>query len=50
MKWGLPQSGFDRLYLRRGQPVPADPVLAEPQPGWGLRWQRIKAALKRRLP
>jgi GT2 family glycosyltransferase len=50
LKWGLPQSGFDRLYLRRGQPVPADPVLAEPHPGWALRWQRIKAALKRRLP
>jgi hypothetical protein len=50
LKWGLPQSGFDRLYLRRGQPVPADLVLAEPHPGWALRWQRIKAALKRRLP
>lgn len=49
MKWGLPQSGFDRLYLRRGRPAPADPVLAGPQPGWALRWQKIKAGLKRRF-
>jgi GT2 family glycosyltransferase len=49
MKWGLTQSGFDRHYLRRGRPVPADPLLADPQPSWGLRWQVLKSALKRRL-
>jgi len=49
MKWGLAQSGFDRYFLRRGRPVPADPVLAEPQPSWGLRWQALKAGLRRRF-
>jgi hypothetical protein len=49
MKWGLVQSGFDRHYLRRGSPAPADPVLPEPQASWGLRWQAIKSALKRRF-
>lgn len=49
MKWGMTQSGFDRYWLRRGQPAGADPVLGEPQPGWGLRWQAIKSALRRRL-
>jgi len=47
MKWGLAQSGFDRYYLRRGRPVPGDPVLAAPQPSWGLRWQVLKAGLRR---
>ncbi|MEX2241043.1 MAG: glycosyltransferase family 2 protein, partial [Burkholderiales bacterium] len=46
MKWGLVQSGFDRHYLRRGAPVPADPVLPEPT---GLGWQRIKSMIKRRF-
>lgn len=46
MKWGLVQSGFDRHYLRRGTPLPADPVLPEPA---DLGWQRIKGALKRRF-
>ncbi|MGD9952351.1 MAG: glycosyltransferase family 2 protein [Burkholderiales bacterium] len=46
MKWGLVQSGFDRHHLRRGQPVPEDPLLAEPA---GLGWQRVKSALKRRF-
>ena len=49
MKWGLTQSGFDRYYLRRGEPAGTDPVLPEPQPSWGLRWQSVKAALRRRL-
>lgn len=49
MKWGLTQSGFDRHYLRRGRPVPADLLLAEPRPSWGLRWQLLKSALKRRF-
>jgi GT2 family glycosyltransferase len=46
MKWGIVQSGVDRHYLRRGAPVPPDPVLPEPA---GLGWQRIKSALKRRF-
>jgi hypothetical protein len=49
MKWGITQSGFDRYYLRRGQSATADPVLPEPQPSWGLRWQAIKSELRRRL-
>jgi hypothetical protein len=52
MKWGLVQSGFDRHYLRRGQPVPAGEVgcvLPEPVPSWGLAWQRLKSALRRRF-
>lgn len=49
MKWGMTQSGFDRYYLRRGQPAPADPLLPEPQASWGLRWQAIKSGLRRRL-
>ena len=49
MKWGMTQSGFDRHYLRRGQPAGADPVLRDPPPSFGLRWQSIKAALRRRL-
>ncbi|HZN86190.1 MAG TPA: glycosyltransferase [Burkholderiales bacterium] len=49
MKWGMTQSGFDRHYLRRGQPAGADPVLPDPPPSFGLRWQSIKAALRRRL-
>lgn len=49
MKWGMTQSGFDRYYLRRGQPAPADPLLAEPPASWGLRWQVIKSGLRRRL-
>ena len=49
MKWGLVQSGFDRYYLRRGLPVGADPLLAEPQPSLGLRWQRLKSGLRRRF-
>ena len=52
MKWGLVQSGFDRCYLRRSRPVPAGDdgfVLSEPQPSWGLRWQRLKSALRRRF-
>jgi GT2 family glycosyltransferase len=49
MKWGMTQSGFDRHYLRRGQPAGADPVLRDPEPSLGLRWQAIKAALRRRL-
>ena len=49
MKWGMTQSGFDRHYLRRGQPAGADPVLRDPQPSFGLRWQSVKAALRRRL-
>ena len=49
MKWGMTQSGFDRHYLRRGQPAGADPVLRDPQPSFGLRWQALKSALRRRL-
>jgi len=49
MKWGMTQSGFDRHFLRRGQPAGTDPVLAEPQPSVGLRWQAVKAAVRRRL-
>lgn len=52
MKWGLVQSGFDRYYLRRSHPVPAGEdgfVLPEPQPSWGLRWQRLKSGLRRRF-
>jgi GT2 family glycosyltransferase len=52
MKWGLTQSGFDRHYLRRSSPVPTGVdgfVLPEPQPAWGLRWQRLKSALRRRF-
>jgi GT2 family glycosyltransferase len=49
MKWGLTQSGFDRYYLRRGQPAGADPVLGEPAPSWGLRWQALKSGLRRRF-
>lgn len=49
LKWGLVQSGFDRYYLRRGQPAPADAVLTAPRPSWGLRWQAIKSGLKRRF-
>ena len=49
LKWGLTQSGFNRYYLRRGLPVPAVPVLAEPQASWGLRWQVLKSALRRRF-
>jgi GT2 family glycosyltransferase len=52
MKWGMTQSTFDRYYLRRGKlvteltdglPLP-DPVLS-----WGLKWQSLKASLRRRL-
>ena len=49
MKWGMTQSGFDRYWLRRGKPAPADPVLREPSPSWGLRWQTLKSGLRRRL-
>jgi len=52
MKWGMTQSCFDRYYLRRGRPLaPGEepPVLTDPGPSWGLRWQSIKAGLKRRL-
>jgi GT2 family glycosyltransferase len=49
MKWGLVQSTFDRYYLRRGEPAGANPVLADPEPSWGLRWQRLRGALKRRF-
>jgi len=49
MKWGLTQSGFDRYYLRRGQPAGADPVLGEPEPSWGLRWQALKSGVRRRF-
>jgi hypothetical protein len=49
MKWGMTQSGFDRYYLRRGQPAPADPVLPEPRACWGLRWQALKSGLRRRF-
>jgi hypothetical protein len=49
MKWGMTQSGFDRYWLRRGEPATTDPVLREPQPSWGLRWQMIKSGLRRRL-
>jgi GT2 family glycosyltransferase len=49
LKWGLVQSSFDRYYLRRGEPAGADPVLADPEPSWGLRWQMLRAALKRRF-
>ncbi len=49
MKWGMSQSAFNRYYLRRGLAVPADPVLAEPQASWGLRWQAIKGGLRRRF-
>ena len=49
MKWGITQSGFDRHYLRRGQPAGADPVLGEPEPSWGLRWQALKSGLRRRF-
>jgi len=47
MKWGLVQSDFDRLYLRRGAPAGGDPVLRDPAPSWRLRWARLRAALKR---
>jgi len=49
MKWGLVQSTFDRHYLRRGAPAGDDPVLRDPAPSWSLRWQRLRAALKRRF-
>jgi GT2 family glycosyltransferase len=52
MKWGLVQSGFDRYYLRRGDPVPdgeAGFVLPEPRASWGLRWQALKSGLRRRF-
>ena len=49
MKWGMTQSGFDRHYLRRGAPAGADPVLPDPQPSFGLRWQAVKSGLRRRL-
>jgi len=49
MKWGLVQSTFDRYYLRRGQPAGGDPVLSDPPPSWGLRWQALRGALKRRF-
>jgi hypothetical protein len=49
MKWGLVQSTFDRHYLRRGQPSGANLVLADPAPTLAFRWQRLRAALKRRL-
>jgi GT2 family glycosyltransferase len=49
-KWGITQSGFDRYYLRRGEPAPADSLpLQEPQPSPGLRWETLKSALRRRL-
>ena len=49
MKWGMTQSGFDRHYLRRGQPVSAGAVLRDPRPSFGLRWQAVKSGLRRRL-
>lgn len=49
MKWGMVQSTFDRLYLRRGVPAGPDPVLSEPEPSMSLRWERLRAALKRRF-
>jgi GT2 family glycosyltransferase len=49
MKWGLVQSTFDRHYLRRGRPAGANLVLADPAPTLAFRWQRLRAALKRRL-
>lgn len=49
LKWGLTQSGFDRYYLRRSRAAPADPLLQDPEPSWGLRWQVLKAALRRRF-
>lgn len=52
MKWGVTQSAFDRLCLRRGTPAPgagADIRLQEPAPTWAWRLQRVKAALTRRL-
>jgi GT2 family glycosyltransferase len=52
MKWGMTQSGFSRYYLRRGEPVPPGEdgmVLADPLPSWGLRWEFLKSALRRRF-
>jgi len=48
-KWGLGHSTVDRYYLRRGESAGADPVLADPEPSWGLRWQALRGALKRRF-
>jgi len=49
MKWGMVQSTFDRLYLRRGAPAGPDPVLSAPAPSFSLGWARLRAALKRRF-
>ncbi|MGH8687220.1 MAG: glycosyltransferase family 2 protein [Burkholderiales bacterium] len=52
LKWGTTQSAFSKYYLRRGDVVPSGEQgvrLPEPEPSWGLRWQGVKAQLKRRL-
>jgi GT2 family glycosyltransferase len=52
MKWGMTQSAFDRLCLRRGAALPDGEqayVLSEPAPSWSWRLQRAKAALRRRF-
>lgn len=52
MKWGMTQSTFDRYYLRRGEPMTeqtADRPPADPESSWSLKWQAIKAAVRRRL-
>jgi GT2 family glycosyltransferase len=49
MKWGMPQSAFDRYYLRRGQPATGELALADPASSWRLRWQSVKSGLRRRF-
>jgi GT2 family glycosyltransferase len=52
MKWGITQSAFDRYWLRRGVAVPPGErgmVIAEPDASWGLRFERVRSALKRRF-
>jgi len=52
LKWGMTQSAFDRYCLRRGQMVPPGArgvVVTDPVPSFGLRVERLKYALKRRL-
>ena len=52
LKWRMTQSGFDRYFLRRGQPVPNAEngiVVGEPRRSPRLALERIKALAKRLL-